>query len=161
MKKILITILAVALVATLVISALAQKHGKGVYAPLRFLKEEVELTDQQKEEIKDIIVETQKEKIQLKADLEIAKLELHELMTADTPNRNEIDKKIDEMSELHKSLFKNEIYRKLDIRGKLTDEQWETVKEFWFEHPGMPHHEPKHFDKDEIREQRMRHMKRD
>ena len=138
-KKLLITSVVLALVAIIVTMVFANPN-KPVFFRLRMLKEHAHLTDQQEEKIKGIIVENQKNQIDLKAQIEKKELEMTSLLMKEKPNRDAIIKLAREIGNLRTELHVNQIIMRLDIRNELTDEQWNQVKEMWQseEHPRTP-----------------------
>src|SRR5262245_7159354 len=60
------------------------------------LAEALNLTDDQKAQMRQIMVDTRKKNIDTKAKLELAQLDLHELMRVDEPDQKKIDAKISE-----------------------------------------------------------------
>jgi Spy/CpxP family protein refolding chaperone len=90
--------------------------------------DKLELTSEQKEKIRDLRTDSQKEMIKLRADLKIARLELEELLSEDRPDRMEIYRKIEEMGDLKVMLQKNRIDERLAMREILTPEQLDKLK---------------------------------
>jgi Spy/CpxP family protein refolding chaperone len=91
--------------------------------------EELGLTDQQKEQIRQVILGTRKKNIDVEAKQKLARIELHELMAADTPDQNKINAKISELSKLHENLMRNRIESHLAVQKVLTPEQRKKAKE--------------------------------
>jgi protein CpxP len=93
------------------------------------LWEELGLTDQQKEQIRQVLLDTRKKNIEVKARQKLARIELHELMAADTPDQGKINAKITELSKFHETLMRNRIESHLAVQKVLTPEQRKKAKE--------------------------------
>jgi Spy/CpxP family protein refolding chaperone len=83
--------------------------------------EELGLTDQQKEQIRQARLDTRKKNIDVEAKQKLARIELHELMGADTPDQSKINAKISEL--------RNRIESHLAVQKVLTPEQRKKAKE--------------------------------
>jgi Spy/CpxP family protein refolding chaperone len=88
------------------------------------------LEEAQIDKIKSIHLSSQKNIIKLRADLKIARLELRELMSADSPNKSKVNSKIDDLSELRARIHKIEAGTKIDVMSTLTAEQMERFQEY-------------------------------
>jgi protein CpxP len=105
------------------------------------LWEQLGLTDQQKEQIRQVMLDTRKKNIDVEAKQKLARLELHELIGADTPDQSKINAKIAELSKFHETLMRNHIESMLAIQKVLTPEQRKKAKELrpFGLHGGMRH----------------------
>lgn len=92
--------------------------------------EKIGLEEAQIDKIKSIHLSSQKNIIKLRADLEIARLELKELMHSDNPDKSRVNKKIDELSQLRAKIHKIEAGTKIDVMSTLTAEQLERFQEY-------------------------------
>lgn len=88
------------------------------------------LEEAQIDKIKSIHLSSQKNIIKLRADLQISRLELKELMSADSPNKSKVNSKIDELSQLKAKIQKIEAGTKIDVMSVLTAEQMERFQEY-------------------------------
>lgn len=88
------------------------------------------LEDAQIDKIKRIQSSSEKQIIKLRADLQIARLELKELMHSDNPDKSRINKKIDELSQLRAKIQKIEAGTKIDVMSTLTAEQMKSFQEY-------------------------------
>lgn len=111
------------------------------------LKARLELTPEQKEKMKDVRLDFEREKIKLRADLKIAKLELRSLMAEEELDRGDIYNKIEHMGQLKTKLAKNRVDKRMALREILTKEQLDKLKEFGF----------RKFGKGRLLEKKMRH----
>ncbi len=96
--------------------------------------EELGLSDAQKSQIHQIMLDTRKKNIDVGAKLKLAGIELHELMRAETPDQAKINAKISEVSKLRETLMRNGIEAKLAVQKILTPEQRKKMQEA---RPGM------------------------
>lgn len=87
------------------------------------------LSPEQKEKIRSTALEGRKDEIRLSSDLEIAHLELRELMQQDDLDKAKINRKLDEIGDLRTKLQKAKFERKMAIREVLTKEQLQTIRE--------------------------------
>lgn len=81
------------------------------------------LTDQQKEQIKAIMLKGRKETLPLQNALREKQAELHTLRTAENYNERAVKSKIDEITELQHSLMLLREQHRQEIREVLTEEQ--------------------------------------
>jgi hypothetical protein len=86
------------------------------------LHELLELTPEQISRIADTRIEMRKKLVPLRADLELAQIELHEMIRNEA-SANVLDKKIDEIGTIKSEMQKIRIRHKLQFRDVLTDEQ--------------------------------------
>ena len=93
--------------------------------------DKLDLTAQQKDKIKKIHFEAKKQAIKLKAEIELAQLEVKHMMMADTPKENEILKAVDKLGQLKTKMKMAKIQKKFEVRQVLTKEQlakWKEMK---------------------------------
>ena len=106
-------------------------QGPGKSCGMMQKAEELGLTAEQQTKIKNVHLEAKKEEIKLKADIELAELDLKQLMMADTPNQDQILKAADNLGLLRTKMAKAGIKTKLAVRQVLTKEQlakWKEMK---------------------------------
>lgn len=89
------------------------------------MPDQLKLTDEQIKKIDEIQYNFKKTQIGLRADLKTSRLELHHLMMQKEPDQREISKLVDKIAETQKDLLKNNVDRKLAMKGVLTPEQFE------------------------------------
>ena len=80
--------------------------------------------------IKRISIANRKAQVPLKSKVELAKIELHELLEADEVNEATVMKAIDKVAAAHTMVRKNQVRTMLKIRSLLTPEQRVAFKEF-------------------------------
>lgn len=93
------------------------------------MAEALNLSDEQKTQIRQIMLDTRKKNIDTKAKLELAQLELHELMRVDAPDQKKIDVKITEVSKLRETMMRARIESHLAMQKLLTPEQRKKMQE--------------------------------
>jgi len=90
----------------------------------------LKLTDEQRKAMDGILYAHREKLIDLQADLEKADLAMQPLMNADTPDQAAIEAQIDRVVAARAALEKANADFLLDIRMKLTPDQWKQVKAF-------------------------------
>jgi len=81
------------------------------------------LKDWQVKKIKDLVYNTQKKTIPLRAKMQSARLDLRRLMDADKPDRNKVLKQLEVVGGIEIQLKKSHIGLLLSVRSQLTREQ--------------------------------------
>ncbi len=98
------------------------KAEHGMQGMQKGMHECLELTAEQLKQVEEFKFEMNKKLIPLQADLKLARLELHEMMSNDA-SVDALDKKIDEIGAIEAKIQKIKIRHKLQFRDILTDEQ--------------------------------------
>ena len=91
---------------------------------------ELKLTDQQKSQMKDLRYETAKKEIELRSKLALSKLDLGRLVSADEPDKESIQKKLNEVAEQKTALEINKLNGWFEINKLLSPDQqkiWRRV----------------------------------
>ena len=81
------------------------------------------LTDEQEKQLDKLRLEYKQKVYPIKARIKQAKIELAMLITANSPNQKEIDKKIDEITKLKGEKMRIKAAHKIGVRKMLTEEQ--------------------------------------
>ena len=92
------------------------------------LADRIKLTDDQRGKIDAVRDRQQRSAIQMRADLQLASMDLRDLMSADKPDRNAIDAQIDKISSKRAELRKSQVRAMLDMRDVLTPQQRQALK---------------------------------
>ena len=100
--------------------------GHGFFIGVR---EELKLTDKQVERLRKLKSQVEMEMIRTRADLEIAEVELHDLLRQDKVDIKGVDAKIEKMGELRTGMHKAHIHARLDAQKILTAEQLKKHQE--------------------------------
>lgn len=96
-----------------------QKAGKQMGKDRNML----DLSDEQKAQMKEIRVAHLKETKELKNELEVIRLKQKHLMTAEKVDKNSIMDNVDRLSNIQNQLAKKQIDNKMEIREILTEDQ--------------------------------------
>lgn len=86
--------------------------------------EELGLTDEQMEDMREIRYNFEKTQIGLRAELKTSRLELRHLMMQEKPSQGEISKLVDRIAETQKELLRQRVDKKLAMKEILTAEQF-------------------------------------
>ncbi len=123
MRRIVSTLAALALFsAPLAVSAKSPAMMKKV------LKEKVGLTDKQIEQIQQLQYKADREKLDIRHEIQKARLDMQQLMQADRPDKLKVFAKIEKVGDLEVKLKKNRIGLMLEIRKLVTSEQWQKME---------------------------------
>jgi Spy/CpxP family protein refolding chaperone len=87
------------------------------------IQKELGITAEQRQRLEDIRFNSEKESIQHSSALRIQRMELSRLIDAENPDRNAIDKKIQEVAQEEASLMRSSVNAHLSARPVLTAEQ--------------------------------------
>ena len=86
--------------------------------------EELGLTEEQMEDMREIRYNFEKTQIGLRAELKTSRLELRHLMMQEKPSQGEISKLVDRIADTQKRLLKQRVDKKLQMKEILTAEQF-------------------------------------
>jgi Spy/CpxP family protein refolding chaperone len=100
----------------------------GMGKPDNFAK--LKLSDEQKEQMKNIRFETQKKEIELRSKLALSRLELGRLVMSETPEKSAIEKRMNEVVANEASLKMNKLNGWFEANKNLTPEQQKVWREF-------------------------------
>ncbi len=116
-------------------------HGPGMDGGPMFglmhherMKAELGLTDEQSAKLHQIFTDSKKASIRARADLEVKRMELHELMMADKTDREAALKKAAEISDLRGQMMRQHIETMLAAKAVLTPEQQKKMHALMAEH---------------------------
>jgi Spy/CpxP family protein refolding chaperone len=90
----------------------------------------LKLSDEQREQMKNIRFETQKKEIELRSKLALSRLELGRLVMSETPDKAAIEKKMSEVVANESSLKMNKLNGWFEANKNLTPEQQKVWREF-------------------------------
>ena len=93
------------------------------------LAEELNLSNTQRERLRAIGETLERKRIRLRADLELAQLELRSAMRGDSPALTELESRIDTVTRIQGEMMKAGVSARLDARKVLTPEQREKLSE--------------------------------
>ncbi len=92
------------------------------------LMEKLNLTDAQKKQLDAMRTEMQKKSVEVRGKIQLARIDLRDLMHADDPDRTAIRKKLDEIASLRTQQQLARIDHWFDVRKILTPEQQKIWK---------------------------------
>jgi Spy/CpxP family protein refolding chaperone len=93
------------------------------------MREKLGITAEQAAKIHLQTSEFRKAQIRSRADLQVKRLELNELLAADNPDRAAINKKLEEISAAQLARRKSEVDYRLKMRDALTSEQRQKLQQ--------------------------------
>lgn len=111
-------------------------RGMGMHRGMAGAFARLELTDAQKAKMADLHERQQRRAIQARADMQLARMDLHKLMKADSPNAPAINAQIDKMSKMRADMQKGHVGTFLEARAMLTPEQQKQLREGAMGEPG-------------------------
>ncbi|MCA9472544.1 MAG: Spy/CpxP family protein refolding chaperone [Nitrospirales bacterium] len=91
-------------------------------------KDGMAITDEQAAKLRSVETEFKKEKIKMKAEVELANLDLHELLKNEESSLSDIEAKLKNVHNLEADLLMASIKAKREARAVLTDEQRSRMK---------------------------------
>jgi len=94
------------------------------------LRKQAGITDDQVAKIRQQESDFRKTEIRSRADLEVKRLELKDLLDSDKPDRAAIDSKLQEISVSQVALEKAAIDHRLDLRDAITPAQRDKIRQF-------------------------------
>lgn len=97
-------------------------------------RERLGLTPEQTTKITQETFEFRKARIRNRADVELKRVELQNLMRSETPDRAAIDKKLDELAAARVAEAKTAVHYRLAMREVLTPEQRQKLRAMMQEH---------------------------
>jgi len=107
---------------------MAHERGK-MHGNMTGLMKKLNLTDDQQKQLKDLRFQFQKQQVGEEAKLRTAQIELRELLTADSPDRAAIAKKVDQLSALRADGIMAKFDHWQAVKKILTPEQQKIWKE--------------------------------
>jgi Spy/CpxP family protein refolding chaperone len=103
------------------------RHHSAMFG-IEMLAEELKLTEQQLAQIKEQRFAREKNAIQTRSKIQLAELELRNLLQADNVDENQVKSKVEEIGKLKTELRLNRVQGRLAVQKILTPEQKETLK---------------------------------
>ena len=87
------------------------------------------LDEKQKEAVKEIVRKTMKETIKKRADLDIARIDLRDLLDKDSVNMRAVESKLKQIASLETDIHLSHIKAHEEIKSELTPDQRKKLKE--------------------------------
>jgi len=94
------------------------------------VKAYLNLTDQQVDRLRQILVEAEKSGVKTRADIAVGGIELRELLRTDKPDHDAVMAKVQELSNLRGQMMKERIEALLAAKSVLTPEQQKKIRSF-------------------------------
>ena len=115
--------------------------GRGMRHPAMMFAM-LDLSDAQKEKMRDLHERAARTQIQVRADMQIARMDMRKLMRADKPDQAAINAQIDKMAQMRANMQKTRMATMLEARAQLTPAQLKKFQELnqggpMGMHPGM------------------------
>jgi Spy/CpxP family protein refolding chaperone len=117
-----------------------QRHHEFMLARLAnnpTLRDKIGMTQEQAQKIRTETFDFQKSQIRNRADVQVKKLELMELLSGQNPNRGAINSKLEEISAARLAQAKASVDFHLDMRAALTPDQklkLQQMRKEFFQH---------------------------
>jgi Spy/CpxP family protein refolding chaperone len=114
------------------------RGGMGMHRPMRGrgmggwgqgMGAGLQLTDEQRDRMREIRDRQMRRGIEARADLALARLDLRKLMQADRPELTAIDAQIDRVARMRSDLAKSRVASMLEVRDVLTPEQFRRMRD--------------------------------
>ncbi len=101
------------------------------------MAQKLNLTAQQKSQLKDVRFQHQAKMIDIRHDMQIKMLDLRRELSKDNPNEAALDRLADQMASIRARMMKERFAHMLAVKKVLTPEQWNMVKEHFMQRRGM------------------------
>lgn len=134
MKNTIIAFLTVIFVIAMVTDVNAQKR-KDMRQNFQRIHEQLNLTDQQKTKLEDIRLKHQEQMIDMRSELEKARLENQKLRNSEKLNRSDVLNQTKKMNTIKNKIAEARTNHKMDVYELLTDEQRKIWKDQKFDKP--------------------------
>jgi len=102
------------------------RRGGGMAMRLRLAQ--LDLSDAQRAKLRDLHEAHARKAIQRRADMQLARLDLHRLMSADRPDPGAVNAQIDKLARLHADGLKAAFDMRMQARAVLTPEQLKQLR---------------------------------
>lgn len=96
-----------------------RRHAMG----LRMRLSQLDLSDAQRDKLRDLHEAQARKMVQRRADMQLARMDLHKLLRAEKPDPSAINAQIDKMARMHAETMKAAVGTHLQARAILTPEQ--------------------------------------
>ena len=130
MKNTIVAFLSVIFILAVISDANAQKRSD-MRQNFNRMHEQLNLTDQQKAKMEELRLKHQEQMIDMRAELEKARLENQKLRSSDNLNRSDVISQTKKMNNIKNKMAESRANHKMDVYELLTDEQrkiWNDLK---------------------------------
>jgi|GEM_PF-2830816 len=119
-------------------------RGHAGFGNVERLASRLDLTDDQVTAMNEERLKSQKQAIQLRADLQVARLELRDMMDDSKPDQNKVKQQVEKMGDLRTTLMLTRVQSHLKMKEVLTEEQRVKLKEMRMEMRRRPDRQKDH-----------------
>lgn len=130
MKNTIVAFLSVIFILATISDANAQKRGN-MRQNFNRMHEQLNLTDQQKAKVEELRLKHQEQMIDMRAELEKARLENQKLRNSDNLNRSDVISQTKKMNNIKNNMAESRANHKMDVYELLNDDQrkiWNDLK---------------------------------
>ena len=92
------------------------------------VRNELGLSDEQTQRLRQVVVEAEKSAVKAGADVAVHEIELRELLHSDSPDRNAVMNKVQEISNLRGEMMKQHVGAFLDAKAVFNPEQQKKIR---------------------------------
>jgi periplasmic protein CpxP/Spy len=144
MKRQVLAVMSVVALGTAAIAAAQAPAGaprqRQARAGMSFemMKQQLGLTEAQASQLEKVRTDERRAAIQRRADVQLAKLELEQLMKADTVDEKAIAARVKQLTDLHGAALKARVDGRLALKKILTPEQQAKLRQLHAERPRGP-----------------------
>ncbi len=118
------------------------RPGRGAGLGPERVKQELGLTDEQEAQLRKLHSEQRKAQIHRRADLQVARMDLHELLGSKSVDEKAVAAKMREINDLTAAGLKAHVDAQLSLRKVLTPEQVDKMKQLHQRRPRQLHRRP-------------------
>lgn len=102
-------------------------HKRGMHQMMMARLQQMDLTDAQRDKMRDIHEGMMRKNIQRQADSKLAMMDLHKAMSADNPSASTVNAQIDKVAKLKADGMKAHFDAMMQAKAVLTPEQWKKL----------------------------------
>ena len=103
------------------------RHHMGMGGAMSMRLAHLDLSDAQRDKLRGLHEAQARKAVQRRADLQLARMDLHKLMRADKPDAGAVNTQIDRMAKLRADGVKAAFEVRMQARAVLTPEQWKQM----------------------------------
>lgn len=120
--------------------ALGMGGGHGRWWNNPDMIQQLKLTDDQRKAMDSILQAHREKLVDLRGNLEKAEIEMQPMMQQDTLDKSAVLAQVDKIAQARTELERANAHFLLDLRDKLTPDQWKTVRDNFQQHRGWKDH---------------------
>lgn len=104
-----------------------RRGGRGMHQMMMARFARLDLTDAQREKLRDIHEGMMRKNVQRQADTKLAMMDLHKAMSAENPSASAVNAQIDKVAKLRADGMKAHFDAMMQAKGVLSAEQWKKL----------------------------------